>query len=73
MIIGKLKKTTSEKCPECGHPLQIRSKTTHSQQIDVGIVSEKEILYVCCSVCDYSDIYHPGTKKGKKKDKNKWR
>lgn len=71
MIIGKLKKTTSEKCPKCNRSLQIRAQI-QSKQIDIGVVAEKELLFICCPSCDYSEVYNP-LKQGKKKNKNKWR
>jgi len=49
--LGKLKKTLSEKCPECSHPLQLRSRKTIS--LSRGVELEIEEEYKVCSVCDY--------------------
>lgn len=39
--LGKLRKTTNKKCPDCGKPIQVR------------VSGEKEVL--SCSHCDYEE------------------
>lgn len=52
-MIGKLKKSLNERCPECGKILQIR--TTSQWGLENGTEAIIESEYVCCSNknCDY--------------------
>jgi len=52
-MIGKLKKSISEKCPVCGKTLQIRVIKIKTLQKGVEAFVEEE--YICCSNknCDY--------------------
>lgn len=51
MDVGKLKKTLNEKCPECGHALQLRTK--EEIYLAAGVDRIKVVEYIKCSVCDY--------------------
>ena len=46
-MIGKLKRSLRERCPECGKILQIRIKQTNSIRKGMEIVIAEE--YICCS------------------------
>jgi len=68
--LGKLKRTTNEKCPVCNKPLQIRAKN----RISFGEEGEEistEIEYIQCSSCDYSENMRKDRKEKKKKEN--WR
>lgn len=45
--IGKLKATIKERCPECGHLLQIRMQEV--KVIVRGIAATVSNEYICCS------------------------
>lgn len=52
-MIGKLKHSLKERCPECGKILQLRVIDVRSVEKGVAVILSKE--YVACSnkACDY--------------------
>jgi len=64
-MLGKLKKTTSQKCPDCGRPLQLR--TFGIRDVNEQRVEEDEYL-VCSALCGYSQKITP-EKRRKKREK----
>lgn len=56
---GKLKRTLSEKCPECGHRLEIRMRDISGMINGVPIISSEE--YIVCS--DENCFYERDSKK----------
>jgi RNase P subunit RPR2 len=71
MELGKLKRTLSEKCPNCNKPLQLRSRFQVSID-EEGQEIQKEELYLSCSNCEYEE--QNGLKKRARKNRqNKWR
>ncbi len=52
-MIGRLKHSLKEKCPECGKILQVRVIEKKSMEKGVEIIIPEE--YICCSNknCDY--------------------
>lgn len=70
MELGKLKRTTKEKCPYCNSHLQVR--TFFDRSIDEeGNEINKERDVVQCPSCEYEEK-PKSFKKGNKKE-NKWR
>ena len=47
MILGRLKRSLKERCPDCGHILQVRVQDIETIQNGIEISIPKE--YICCS------------------------
>jgi len=61
---SKLRKTIGERCPECGFPLQIRSRSV--KRIEKGLIFYVDEEYIACSnkYCLYEkDTYKPNVRK----------
>ena len=52
-MIGKLKKSTNQKCPYCGSVLQIRTKSEKAIQEGFPCLIDKEFLVCSNFLCDY--------------------
>jgi len=53
-MIGKLKRSLKERCPDCGKPLQVRMQDVVSMV--KGVETTIPLEYICCSnykVCVY--------------------
>lgn len=59
--IGRLRKTLSEKCPECGRPLQIRIISEPTIEDGEEILEDHE--YKVCMFCEQFDEVEPKRKK----------
>lgn len=73
--IGRLKRTTSDKCPRCNRPLQIRILSRPSISDD-GEEIESNFEYIRCSnlSCEYetNSSKDRKTKKHKKEVRDEW-
>ena len=51
--LGKLIRTLPDKCPDCGHKLQLRHIDEVSTQKGIGIAVNREIKQ--CPICEYEE------------------
>jgi hypothetical protein len=67
-MIGKLKHSLKERCPECGKVLQLRMFEITSMRDGVEIVTPKE--YIACSnkSCDYEQDVEQKRRRRKEDD-----
>jgi hypothetical protein len=65
--LGKLVQTLKDKCPDCGHNLQVRSQGQHF--IGTRYFSIEEVV---CPTCQYSLPIKPEKRRMKKNEDFEW-